>query len=63
MHLIKQHTTKVSDIYIESDGHHVLVHKDELPVVARLLSVYQNCIVAENFKYQKDLYGRAYTPK
>jgi hypothetical protein len=63
MQLIKKNATTVSQIYIESEGHRVLVNKDELPVVARLLSAYQNCTVAENYKFQTDLYGRAYTPK
>jgi len=63
MQLIKKHTTTASQIYIESDGHRVLVNKDELAVVARLWSVCNNCTVAENCKYQTDLYGRAYTPK
>ena len=62
MRLMQKKRTSVSDLYIESDAHRVLVHNRELPVVARLASAFHNYTVAEHYKYQKDLYGLAYTP-
>ncbi len=62
MRLMQKNTTSVSDLYIESDAHRVLVHNRELSVVARLASAFHNHTVAEHYKYQKDLYGLEYTP-
>jgi len=62
MRLMQKKRTSVSDLYIESDAHRVLVHNSELSVVARLASAFQNYTVAEHYKYQKDLYGLEYTP-
>lgn len=54
----------VDTLYIEFENMRVPVcHVSELRVVAQLAAAYNNSIIAENLKHEKDVHGHAYTPE
>ena len=53
---------KVNNMYIDFENTRVPVsHVDEIRVVARLASAYQNAVLESALKGEKDVYGNSYT--
>ena len=52
----------VDTLYVEYEHMHIPVcHEGELRIVAQMAAAYNNSLIAENLRLQKDLYGEAYS--
>jgi hypothetical protein len=65
LNLMKKHVAadgSVENLHVECAQAKIQVlHASELRIVAGLAAAYHNSVVTENFKYERDLYGRSYT--
>ena len=53
----------VDKLYIEFEGMRIpICHEGELRVVAQLAAAYNNAIIEQNLRCQKDLHGESYRP-
>jgi hypothetical protein len=52
----------VETLYVEYEHMHIpICHEGELRIVAQMAAAYNNSLIAENLRAQKDLYGEAYS--
>jgi hypothetical protein len=49
-------------LYVEYEHMHIpICHEGELRIVSQMAAAYNNSLIAENLRLQKDLYGEAYS--